>query len=331
MDDVSDSTSGKPINLRKSAGGADGGLSSESAYSDLTQGFSDAATRSTPVPPFDPSAGAQSSPGGWPWAQQPAEAQTPPVWGQQTQMEQISSAVPVPVQSTTGPGRDRGQDRRSWMLVGGAAAAVCVVGAALLFSAGGSSTPQPGPQTVAAPATVTVTQAATQAAAGDSAAGEGQTSGTDETSTTSTESSTDSPTSSGPTDEAAAVSDLDSLASSDLSSTNLDGSWAAQISSQFVGVTDTTIQPGPFSAVDIYNLHERLRVDSRFAGSPVVLLKQNDFGQIVPNSRDIWITLVLINASSSDDVDQWCSSHFAETGTALLNVCVPRQMVPPHS
>ncbi|MBD2758116.1 hypothetical protein IEE94_01130 [Yimella sp. cx-573] len=130
------------------------------------------------------------------------------------------------------------------------------------------------------------------------------------------------------TDEATATSQLGSLRTSGIAATNLDGTWSAQIASQYVGVEDHQLQPEPFTAVDILNLHRRLVADSRFAGRPVVMLKQNDFGKYGKTDKEIWITMVLLGHSSKDDVQSWCESTFGMTGEPLKNFCLPRQMKP---
>lgn len=132
------------------------------------------------------------------------------------------------------------------------------------------------------------------------------------------------------TDDATALTELRSLRTTGIGSTSLDGTWAAQIAIQYIGVTDKTLQPTPFTAADILNLHRRLATDPRFAGEQVVMLKQNDFGKFVEPSKEIWITMVLIAKPTSAEVISWCESAFGLSGKALENSCLPRQMVPLH-
>lgn len=132
------------------------------------------------------------------------------------------------------------------------------------------------------------------------------------------------------TDDATALTELRALRTTGIGSASLDGTWSAQIASQYVGVTDKTLQPTPFTAADILNLHRRLATDPRFVGQQVVMLKQNDFGKFVESSKEIWITMVLIAKPTSAEVISWCESAFGLSGKALENSCLPRQMVPLH-
>lgn len=128
--------------------------------------------------------------------------------------------------------------------------------------------------------------------------------------------------------EVQALTDLNSQRSTDLP-LNFDGTWAAQVASQPVGATDTKLQPTPLTAVDIWNRSQALR--SQFGSTySVKLVKQGDFGRVSSDPRTIWITLVLLEASSKADAQNWCDTTYGSTGD-VSEYCVPRQIVALHN
>lgn len=131
------------------------------------------------------------------------------------------------------------------------------------------------------------------------------------------------------TDDVSIRTELLGLRDGDLASTPRDSTWVAQLSSKYVGVTDASLQAVPFTVQDIYDEHIRLRGNSDY-GDQVRLFLPGDFGKRGRSAKEIWITIVDLEAASKADVDSWCSQHFSQTGMALANVCLPRQFTPPH-
>lgn len=184
------------------------------------------------------------------------------------------------------------------------------------------STTSPSSTSDPSPETTTVTQSA---------------SSTTESSPSSSDESTSEPqdgdaiVAQTPSSDTEAEATLDRAAAADLRDTDLDSTWAAQVASPYVGATDDAIQPGPLSATDILNHHRGQRSDPMFGGSKVVLLRQNTFGEIYPNKKKIWVTLVLTQKSSKQQVREWCASTFSMSEKDAADVCIPRQLTPPHS
>lgn len=248
-----------------------------------------------------------------------------------------------------GPRSNKGSNR-GWVALSGAAAAIALVGVAVLaLGDNGSGAASAGRSTVTVTAsdsgapdgsaqgagsgTPGLATESTQPASSETSS-ETPSESTEETTseTSSSESSDESPTdSTEPTDDGSAVGALDTERSTSLSTVQLDGTWAAQLASPYVGAVDTLIQPTPFTAMDIYNQHQRLKSDPRFSTYGVILLRQNDFGKRSSDGREIWVTLALLNASSADQVRAWCRTTFASEGANYTNFCLPRQMVPLHS
>ncbi|WP_406832486.1 hypothetical protein ABEG17_06585 [Pedococcus sp. KACC 23699] len=116
----------------------------------------------------------------------------------------------------------------------------------------------------------------------------------------------------------------------------LDGSWAAQLSSKFIGVTDPLALAANgthrFLAADILAEHLALRGDDRFSGSSVVLLKGTDFGKkSTVNGKTLWVTLAVGYFYDEQSVQDFCQSAYPDkSGPALANVCMPRTLTPPH-
>lgn len=134
-----------------------------------------------------------------------------------------------------------------------------------------------------------------------------------------------------PTSNAQALDILGQARNKDVAEVDLNGKWAAQVASQYVGVKDSSLQPGPMDADDILRYHQQWRTDSRTQGHDVILLKENDFGKIERDKNVIWMTMVLLQAGSRSSVEQWCASAFSMTVADAKKVCVARQMVPAHN
>lgn len=139
-----------------------------------------------------------------------------------------------------------------------------------------------------------------------------------------------SPPTSTPVDpDVASLAQLGMLRTGDLANTAIDSSFGAQVASQFVGVTDRSIQSGPLSATDILRVSQGFR-DNPSYGSDVRLFLQNDFGKIVKRETPVWITIVDLKMGSAAEVKAWCQANFSGTPQEIKNSCLPRQLVPPH-
>jgi hypothetical protein len=129
--------------------------------------------------------------------------------------------------------------------------------------------------------------------------------------------------------------ELNALRDQDVALLPLDGRWAVQLSSKAEGITDPMQVAAngthTFHAPDILSEHEALRFDARFEGD-VLLVKGTDFGEASSyNGKPFWITIVLGDFASSDEVERWCESQFQElTAAQLANSCLPRSLDAPH-
>ena len=103
------------------------------------------------------------------------------------------------------------------------------------------------------------------------------------------------------------------------------GQWVAMLASKREGIVDPTQQPEPFTVPDILAEHERLRNNPVF-GSYVRMVHLGDWGTTQPESPPMWVTVADLNASTKANAQRWCEAHFTERGTALANICTPRQM-----
>lgn len=136
--------------------------------------------------------------------------------------------------------------------------------------------------------------------------------------------------------ETRALSDLAGLRADAVDQVTLDGSWAAQLSSKYVGVTDRLALAANgthrFLAADILAEHLALRGDERFSGSQVVLLTGTDFGKkSTVNGKTLWVTLAVGYFYDEQSVQEFCQSAYPDkSGAALANVCMPRTLTPPH-
>jgi len=136
-------------------------------------------------------------------------------------------------------------------------------------------------------------------------------------------------------ERADARSELNRLRNEDVQLLPLDGQWAVQLASKAEGITDPLQVAAngthTFHATDILAEHESFRSDPRFAGN-VRLVKGSDFGEISSyNGKPFWITLLIGDFSSSDDVESWCAAKFPELDPEqLANSCLPRTLDPPH-
>jgi hypothetical protein len=141
------------------------------------------------------------------------------------------------------------------------------------------------------------------------------------------------PTHLGPREVARA--ELNRLRDEDVVLLPLDGSWAVQLASKAEGITDPlqVAENGTntFYAPDILGEHETFRRDPRFEGD-VLLVKGTDFGEkSTYNGKPFWITLLLGDFDSSDDVERWCERQFPELSSdELANSCLPRTLDAPH-
>ncbi|WP_211841740.1 hypothetical protein [Rudaeicoccus suwonensis] len=212
------------------------------------------------------------------------------------------------------------------------AAAVVIVAAVVVAGMHGSSRPT----VVAAPETSTqqtVTVTSTVPPPTDPSSGpspsDSDSSDLSTASSAAGSSDSDSDSASDALSDAEALAQLQSDRSTDLAEISLDGDWDAQVASQYVGVVDSSIQPGPMSATDILNYSNSF-ADNPSYGSLVRVVAQNDFGQISSDPRQVWITLVDLQATTESAVQSWCEANFPQRGTALEEKCVPRQMLPPY-
>lgn len=132
--------------------------------------------------------------------------------------------------------------------------------------------------------------------------------------------------------EQTSYASLERRAAADRRQTNLDGQWAAQLASKFVGVRDprqrTATGSDTFYAFDILAEHVHLR--DAFSEYDVRLLRGQDFGR--GRTRDgatIWYTFAVNGFESEADVRDFCESAFPGfSGADLENRCVPRQLKP---
>lgn len=219
------------------------------------------------------------------------------------------------------------------LVLGAAVLALAVVGTALLLSRGATDSEDavPGPSgvsaTSAAPPTPTSSSPPSTSAAATSASTYPSTIPTTTAASTSSPAPTDGDGLAAltPSSDAEALNILNRVRVADSPRTP-DDSWVAQVASQYKGVEDRSIQPGPMSMSDVLRHHRQLRQDPRFAGSTVILVKADDFGKRKKREHEIWVTLVLLNKSSGESVKTWCANTFPNlTGDALRNACYERQ------
>lgn len=133
-----------------------------------------------------------------------------------------------------------------------------------------------------------------------------------------------------PTDDAHAQSILSKTRAADRKTSPLNGKWVAQVASQYVGVTDDSVQPTPMTLPDILRHHRDWRTDPRVGDAKVILVKENDFGQIEHGKPEIWITLIMIEKPTAQDGRDWCVSAFSMSEAESRKVCAVRQFVPAH-
>jgi len=128
---------------------------------------------------------------------------------------------------------------------------------------------------------------------------------------------------------------LNRLRDNDVDSLLLDGRWAVQLSSKAEGITDPLqmAENGThtFHAPDILAEHESFRYDGGIE-EDVLLVKGTDFGEVSTyNGKPFWITLVVGDFDSSDDVERWCETEFPHLPDEQLeNSCLPRTLDPPY-
>lgn len=137
----------------------------------------------------------------------------------------------------------------------------------------------------------------------------------------------------GPGSEAAALTELETPAASDLESVPRTSQHVAQLASKYVGITDPlqTASNGShtFLAEDILLEHRALR--ERLDTVRIVLLRSTAYGtRRTHEGQPYWVTMALSPTfTSSDDVRQWCRESFPDlTGTDLTNSCMVNRLVP---
>ena len=150
----------------------------------------------------------------------------------------------------------------------------------------------------------------------------------------STQSSAPTPTPTASPEEAA-LDSLVSLRNRSLQGLALDGRWVPQVASKSVGITDPMqiAQNGTntFYAADI--LAESLAAQMVAPASTVLVLQSTDFGKFstAADGQPYWVTLVDLGFGSSDAVDGWCATAFANLAPdARENACAPRTLTPSY-
>lgn len=232
---------------------------------------------------------------------------------------------PTGITPTPPPGRSKNPLAAPLLILSVALVVLVVIGVGTVMVRNSTPDAAPGPASPTVGQSSDGSQTGTSSAPQTSATTSGTSAPTGPTSQTSADGGE-------PTTDAQAQARLASERTSDMSSVPLDGTWAAQVASQYVGVTDPEINGGsPMSLLDIWRHHEQLRNDPRFSGRRVVLVKQNDFGKIYRNKPEIWITLVLLGANERASALQWCASAYSTDVESAKKVCAARQMDPPHS
>ena len=120
-----------------------------------------------------------------------------------------------------------------------------------------------------------------------------------------------------------------------LSGLDLDGRWVLTLSSKYDGVTDplqtTSSGSNVWRLPDIVEFNDQLVSAMAAEGVPTLVLKATDFGRDTNrNSEEIWMTLADPGGlTSRAAADAWCAEHFpGQSGTELLNSCMPRQLRP---
>lgn len=152
---------------------------------------------------------------------------------------------------------------------------------------------------------------------------------TTQTSTSPTTSA--SPTS--PTSEKQAVSMLNKLAGQGEKQVPIDNKYLISLSLKWVGITDDSQQPGPFSAMDIWNHFQTIIDDPKYRGE-VKIVRDGHFGNQISAGKGgrgrAWVAVIDPNLPTEKAGFAWCKSNFTERGEALNNVCYPRKASPPH-
>ena len=124
-----------------------------------------------------------------------------------------------------------------------------------------------------------------------------------------------------------AYSLLEQTVSRDAQLDPIRGQWVAQLASKTEGIVDKSQQATPFTLPDILKEIQSLQANPQF-GSSVRVVHQGDWAKSRAGPTPMWIAFADINESSRASVVSWCEAHFAQRGTALLNVCYPRQLIP---
>ena len=118
---------------------------------------------------------------------------------------------------------------------------------------------------------------------------------------------------------------LEDLVDRDANRNPIRGQWVAQLDSKTEGMVDKTLQQKPFTLPDVVARIDSMRENAEY-GSLVRVVHEGDWGMSTPGAKPMWVTFVDLDATSRDEVVDWCESHFTERGKSLLNVCYPREM-----
>ncbi len=136
--------------------------------------------------------------------------------------------------------------------------------------------------------------------------------------------------------EIAAARQLDALRASGLARFHTSSRYVVQLGSKWVGIVDPRQQTRSgsheFRAVDILDEFNQLAREH----SGALLLQSTDFGKQVdypskPPGEPLWVMIVdLPEGTTLQAAQNWCATAFPGlSGDDLLNVCMPRQALPP--
>lgn len=133
-------------------------------------------------------------------------------------------------------------------------------------------------------------------------------------------------------DDNAATNKLISESAAARAKVAMNGQWAAQLASKYVGIVDpqqrTSSGSHTFTAADIFAEH--LALHDHVQGASVYLLDSRSFGDRRSyNGFPYWVTVAVSDSfKSQDDVLTWCQAQFPTlSGRALNNRCLPTQLM----
>mgnify|MGYP000873920887 FL=1 len=136
-----------------------------------------------------------------------------------------------------------------------------------------------------------------------------------------------------PRSDAEALTVLNNKIAASAQAVAIDGQWAAQLASKYVGIVDpaqvTATGSHKFYAGDI--LAEHVALASQLADTRLVLLDSRTFGAGKRNGDAPYYVTVALDPTftGADRVMAWCASRFEGlTGTALTDRCLPTQLTP---